>query len=314
MNTIAEDSVARRPALPLKARIGLRIASLLHRIRMTHHVRTPLLRAAATTGIFRMTRPLESGLRLVLEVDDKVQLEICRKGTWERGYLELAFALLRPGDVFVDVGAHCGYFAASVAHGRRECRVLAFEPNPRVRRLLEATRDLNRLDNLTVDDRAVSDSSRDMDFWVSPGAYHSLGSLLPRSRANRRTVIRGVALADALREHEIREVRVLMLDIEGAEALVLPSSAPLLREGAVHALMLELHVDLVEQCGKSAEALLAVLEECGFRVYNIRPSSLTPLGADWRGQVGGSRTIHIAGLHRSVFPADVVPEYSSGQD
>ena len=68
---------------------------------------------------------------------DSVAREVCYTGQYEPQETQLASRILRPLDVFVDVGANWGYFSLAAAHwvGARG-RVVAFEPEPRLYRML----------------------------------------------------------------------------------------------------------------------------------------------------------------------------------
>src|SRR5262245_39931628 len=60
-----------------------------------------------------------------------------RYGFFEADLTAVILRLLRPGDTFVDVGAHVGYFSALAARlVGADGRVVAFEPTPATREIL----------------------------------------------------------------------------------------------------------------------------------------------------------------------------------
>ena len=78
------------------------------------------------------------------EQDQFVSRRIREEGIWEPYETSLLLSMLRPGDVFVDVGANIGYFsvlAASVVGD--DGAVFAFEPDPDNFRLLRRNVALN---------------------------------------------------------------------------------------------------------------------------------------------------------------------------
>ncbi|MCB1689501.1 MAG: FkbM family methyltransferase [Halioglobus sp.] len=95
------------------------------------------------------------------EQDKFVSRRIREEGIWEPYETELMLDLLRPGDVFVDVGANIGYFsvlAASVVG--EEGAVFAFEPDPDNFRLLQANAVLNSQQHcITSVPAALSDTT-----------------------------------------------------------------------------------------------------------------------------------------------------------
>lgn len=93
---------------------------------------------------------LSRQLRLVLHDarDRVVSRRIRREGIWEPYETALLRAFLKPGDVFVDVGANIGYFTVIAADAvGAQGRVFAFEPDPDNYRLLRHNARLNDLEH-----------------------------------------------------------------------------------------------------------------------------------------------------------------------
>ncbi|GMR22232.1 MAG: hypothetical protein BMS9Abin37_0566 [Acidobacteriota bacterium] len=73
-----------------------------------------------------------------IDPEDYLQRHVFVTGRWEDETTQLVRALLKPGDSFVDVGAHVGYFTLLAADALQYGgRVHAFEPVPRSFELLE---------------------------------------------------------------------------------------------------------------------------------------------------------------------------------
>jgi FkbM family methyltransferase len=72
-------------------------------------------------------------------------------GTTERPLLEWFADNVRPGETWIDIGAHYGYTAIALARlVGQSGRVFAFEPVPCTANCIERTRDLNSLAQITV--------------------------------------------------------------------------------------------------------------------------------------------------------------------
>ena len=90
-------------------------------------------------------------------------------GTYEERELDYVLARLRPGDCFVDVGAHIGYFTLPAAKAvGLSGRVIAIEPSPGSADLLRANAELNGLDWITVFEVAASDHNGPEVLFRSP--------------------------------------------------------------------------------------------------------------------------------------------------
>src|SRR5437868_2900333 len=90
---------------------------------------TPLL---TKIGMLRPARvTVEPAVNFLLDPRDLVPLTILRTGEWQPEVWESLSPKLREGSVFLDVGAHIGYFSLKAAPKvGKTGRVIAFEPNP----------------------------------------------------------------------------------------------------------------------------------------------------------------------------------------
>jgi tRNA G37 N-methylase Trm5 len=87
-------------------------------------------------------------------------------GMYENQKMDAVVKLLRPGSTFIDVGANVGDFsllAASVVGDGG--KVLCFEPEPRNCYWLKRSIGLNRYENVTVFELALSDSDGEAQLY-----------------------------------------------------------------------------------------------------------------------------------------------------
>src|SRR6266404_6819875 len=84
------------------------------------------------TGFLAPTRiQVERGVSFHLDPKDLVPITILRTGVWQPEVWNSLAPSLPPGAVFLDVGAHIGYFSIKAADRvGNSGRVVAFEPNP----------------------------------------------------------------------------------------------------------------------------------------------------------------------------------------
>jgi FkbM family methyltransferase len=161
---------------------------------------------------------------------------------------------LKPGDVFVDIGANHGYFTLIAASQVGPSgRVYAFEPNPPVFAQLAAHVRLNGFDDrVRMSDAAQSDSDGEAIFFVSQCRTNSgLSSLAPAAER-----LEGGLLSS---DHTVRvrtetfdgwyartspgRIAVVKIDVEGAEDRVLNGMAATLRSGAIQSIVCETNWD-----------------------------------------------------------------------
>lgn len=90
---------------------------------------------------------------------------LMRDGFWESWILTWFSNHVNPGDNFYDVGANVGFYTLWAAtHG---CRVVAFEPNPKVAKLLYRSVQENGFDfRVDLEQVALSDDHGTVDLWI----------------------------------------------------------------------------------------------------------------------------------------------------
>lgn len=117
----------------------------------------------------------------------------CWLGSYEFGKQRLFAALVKPGSVVWDVGAHVGFYTLLAARAVGPSgRVVAFEPVPRNLRYLRRHIALNHITNADVLDVAVGDVAGTGSFQC--GQSSSMGRLA----GDRQDLLVNVAVLDEL--------------------------------------------------------------------------------------------------------------------
>lgn len=139
---------------------------------------------------------------------------------------------LRPADIACDIGANKGGFVFWLSRWCREGRVIAFEPQPELARRLADICRVVRLDNVTVEEKAVYSHSGHKDLFVptrhQPGA--SLHSTALGTESFTTLSVQLVSLDDYFGEQD--RIGLLKIDAEGAELEILKGAGRILRQHA----------------------------------------------------------------------------------
>jgi FkbM family methyltransferase len=137
---------------------------------------------------------------------------------------------VRSTDTVCDIGANKGSFVFWLCRWCRNGRVVAFEPQPQFAQLLaRLARDL-KLDNVTVEQKAVFSKPGQADLFVPKG--HSPGASLVSKTVGAsdfETIsVPMVRLDDYFAQHE--RITFMKVDVEGAELDVFKGAERILRE------------------------------------------------------------------------------------
>jgi FkbM family methyltransferase len=175
------------------------------------------------------------GARVKVNARDIVGRYISYFGVWEPNLTLWLERTLRPGDVFVDVGANIGYFSllASKLVGPAGM-VVAVEAVPETAEELRTNVRLNRASNIRVVEAAAWHESDTLQLHV--GDEMSGTATADHTWARRwnlaRTIKAEAAPLDALLSRdEVARARVIKIDVEGAELSVIRGMAQLLTSG-----------------------------------------------------------------------------------
>jgi FkbM family methyltransferase len=154
---------------------------------------------------------------------------------YEKGVTDAIVTALRPGDVFLDVGANIGYFATLAARiVGASGRVIAFEPHAGARAALATNAARNEVAAI-VEIVPIALAERDGDVTLYTTDEYTSYSTLEPSRSPMREVASfqpsGLIAATTLdrwlegRPELAARVRCIKIDVEGAEARVIAGMA-----------------------------------------------------------------------------------------
>ncbi|WP_030022515.1 FkbM family methyltransferase [Streptomyces monomycini] len=212
------------------------------------------------------------GATFVTDTRDLIQRYIYLFGVWEPHLTRWLEHRLRPGDVFVDVGANIGYYSllASRLVGT-EGAVVALEASPDFHRVLRKQVAINGYGNVRAVNAAISDREEMLTFILASSHNMGANSIVPYAGEAESTFeVAAQPLSDVLSPDELARARVIKIDVEGAEGSVVRGLIPLLDQLRPDAeLAIEVTPQRMLELGESAEELLGALRTNGFHMYRL---------------------------------------------
>ncbi|MCC7409197.1 MAG: FkbM family methyltransferase [Phycisphaeraceae bacterium] len=215
------------------------------------------------------------GFRFHAQRDERLGRHVYATGDYEPATARRIAASLRPGDVMVDVGANAGFFsllAARCVGGKG--RVHAFEPSPTTRQWLGQNIAINRAANVIIPHaQALSDKAGTLELHQGPVDHSGVTSLRPIQGASAVHQVPVARLDDLLAPS--RPVRLIKIDVEGAELLALRGMTRTLT--AHHPdLIIEVTDEFLRFMGGSAVELREMLAGMGYAGYVLDHEGLRP--------------------------------------
>ena len=223
------------------------------------------------------TRPLHTAARLrsgdlvTLTTSDVIQRYQYLFGEWEPNLSAFLRDRLRPGDTFIDVGAHRGAFSLLASHAVGPTgRVVAIEPTPQFHDDLTSAATANHRANIRTVRAAASDLTGTLTLYLEDPANLGHTTAIRPRHVHTTFHVSAAPLTELLGQAELDTARVIKIDVEGAEAAAvrgLLPALPHLREDVE--LVVEVTPKLLAKQGESAAGIIDALHDHGFHPYTL---------------------------------------------
>ena len=171
--------------------------------------------------------------------------------------------ILKRNDVFIDLGAHIGYFSIIAA---KLCKkVYAFEIDDNCLPIIKENITLNKLKNISVINKAVSDKGGKelkISVFEQPNTTLSI-RYNPKAKGGHK-IIKTVSLSDFADEEKIQP-SLIKIDIEGAEYSALLGMEKLLQNSQKMKVLLEVHPRQLKSTGVDSKMIVEFVNDLGYK-------------------------------------------------
>ncbi len=188
-------------------------------------------------------------------------------------------SLISSGDTIIDVGAHIGWYSLNAAQKvKNKGLVVAFEPNPHCVQELKKNLRLNQFQNVRIEQTALANKNGKLNFWLGDDM---VGSLIRHNTQNltrfpvKKIVVKAQKLDSYCLTHKIQNVKLIKVDVEGAEAEVLFGARQTLKRFSPHLIVEVYSSD--PRGKKQRRKLIKYLAGLGYRPYVFGMSGLEKL-------------------------------------
>lgn len=167
----------------------------------------------------------------------------------------------------IDCGANIGLATLFFKMNFPDSKVIAFEPDPNIFRVLTENIKSQGLNNVSIRNEAVSIKDANIYFYLEGG--HS--GMIVKEKTNERVVqVKSIRFKNMLQQ--LGEITFLKIDIEGHEKYVIPDISDELKK--VQFLFLEYHSFINEN--QNLDEILKIINCAGFKYY-IKESFSKPI-------------------------------------
>ncbi len=216
---------------------------------------------------FAFVKPSHFGSDFAGDTIDGIQRYIYFFGCWEPQVEAVISRILKPGDCFVDVGANIGYFtlmAATLVGPTGQ--VFAFEACRKTFGALSANLRRNHVGaSVHAAHAAVADRETTLNLYAGPEDNCGESSLVPHDGGTVESV-QAKPLAQLLPENTLDSARLIKVDVEGAEHLVI---------AGLESHLDKMNGDLLVELNPKTEAIPQILDrllKSGRCAFEIMPT------------------------------------------
>ncbi|MDO4575650.1 MAG: FkbM family methyltransferase [Planctomycetia bacterium] len=208
------------------------------------------------------------GFQMYADLRQFIENRIAFFGIWEQGTTELFLKSVRPGEVVIDIGANVGYYTllASQLVGPTG-KVYAVEPASLTRERLLRNLKLNHITNVVVLPYGSWDEEGEtyLNFHTEE---RGRSSVIP-GNAEEKTVREKILLKplrDLIPPEEYSRIRLIKMDVEGAEHRTLKGLLPILEANQPMTIFSEVIPDSLKALGGDADEYIQTLRSLGFAI------------------------------------------------
>ena len=217
----------------------------------------------------KITVPLAG--KITLKTSDYLGFNLYVEGVYEPHTIDFFVRNLAKGENVLDIGANIGYHTLIMSKLVGPGQVFSFEPNPHILPILYKNIGSNNRKNITVFEVGLSDRNTVQNFYVPDGSGSSSGQASLRSLGGETVIekIKLIRLESIL--HTLPKIRLIKMDIEGAEGLALAGMGGFLNRDKP-LIIFEFSSEFLRSLGTEPSSVIAGLRNMGFDLYVLSES------------------------------------------
>jgi FkbM family methyltransferase len=228
----------------------------------------------AQTGIHELQLHLDIG-----QYTQKILWDhLIHNRVYEMGTMQVVSQILKPGDMFLDVGAHIGFFSLIASkwvgeHGK----VIALEPEAANIDGFRRNIKINRIRNIDLRPMAIGAEEKEIDFYINSDndGGHALWNvaLHPQNEKSRgQQLIRKIPMTTLdliIQDQTPLRPKLIKIDTEGAEGSVLQGAVISLSNLEIPYVICEINRFGLKQMESTEKELRDFMQKLGYDPYLI---------------------------------------------
>ena len=212
----------------------------------------------------------DTTLKIKVDLCDWIQQQIYFLDYSDQNGINFLKKTLQKGDYFLDIGANIGGFSlvASKLVGDNG-KVFAFEAVKHIKRRLDDNIKRNKLKNITVIKGAVFDKNTELELFLSNKKNSGMSSILRHTNeSGLKETVMGIRIDDFFKNEKIPKIKLIKLDIEGAEINAIAGMAETLSRYKPLVLM-EISDGIISNSSYEKESIFTLMKTFNYSCQSI---------------------------------------------
>lgn len=218
------------------------------------------------------TSVIVNGYKLFINPKDKVLSDVLiRDNIWESMETNYFLSKIKKGNIILDIGANIGYYTLlfSKLVGSKG-KVFSFEPDPDNFRILSKNVFFNKLRNVVLVNKAVSDKTGKLNLFLdemNKGDHRSYDS----NDGRKSIEINSISLDDYFKAYK-GKIDFIKIDTQGAEGMILRGMGKVLKSRKNIQIVCEFWPMGLSKSKFKPKEFLNLLMNSGFKIFELNES------------------------------------------
>jgi FkbM family methyltransferase len=215
--------------------------------------------------IRRQVAPSRNGLVYWIDPVSVFGIDLLSQGIYEPDLTEVVGTLLRPGDVFVDVGGNEGYFSILAGSKVKDGLVFCIEPQWRLLSVIKRNIELNSVPCVSIHNVAFSDKKGFAELFLRPSTNTGASSFFRHWKLGGTSQrVQTITLDEFVAGKSLKRIRLIKIDCEGAEGLVIKGAGNCLQNQVFDFLVVDYHSQIKSE--SACDDVHAQIRSAGYQL------------------------------------------------
>lgn len=184
------------------------------------------------------------------------------------------YELIKEGHTVLDIGVNVGEVTLNAAQKvGKSGKVIGFEPHPTNFQRCQRNIALNKLDNITVENKGLGHQKGMFQIYAVDEGNAGKNRIDETHRDAPATTVQIITLDEYVQNNQLKQIDVIKIDVEGFELKVLQGAKQTLQQ--FHpTLFIELDDNNLKEQAGSAKALVTFLSNLGYTIWRATTGKL----------------------------------------